>query len=86
MNDLPTLAAEVKALRTELAALRAQFRAQESRLLSKRKAAKRLGISRGPALDFLIETKQLSVVRVGRQVKIAASEVERLCRDGFRRH
>ncbi len=52
-----------------------------SRLLSKREAARRLGISRTRTLPDLIADRRLRVVRVGDGVRIPAAEVERLAKE-----
>jgi excisionase family DNA binding protein len=56
----------------------------EVRLLSKARAAKRLGIG-DETLSYLIRTKQLSTVRVGKRLKIPARDVENLSAKGFTR-
>lgn len=85
LTRFQTLNEKVDDLESEVKRLRGQVLLFDVRLLSKSRAAKRLGIDRGAALDFLIETKQLRTVRVGKRVKIPASEVERLAREGFKR-
>jgi excisionase family DNA binding protein len=62
-----------------------QVRRAEVRLLSKAAAAKRLGIG-DATLSYLIKSKQLSPVKVGKKrVKIPARDVERLATEGFKR-
>jgi excisionase family DNA binding protein len=48
------------------------------RLLSKREAARRLGISRNTTLEILIRRGQLRLVTVGKVKRIPAADVERL--------
>lgn len=54
-----------------------------ARLLSKSAAARRLNISRNDTLEYLIRSKQLTTVRVGKRLRIPATEVERLAQSGF---
>lgn len=75
------LRAEVRALRNQQ---KTATRMAEVRLLSKAQAAKRLAIG-NETLTYLIRTRQLSTVRVGRRVKIPARDVERLAANGFER-
>lgn len=49
-----------------------------SRLLSKRQAARLLGISRTTTLEDMIADRKLRVVKVGDRVRIPAAEVERI--------
>ncbi len=51
-------------------------------LLSKRQAAKLLGVSRGRTLDELIRTGHLRPVVVLGRLKLPREEVERLAREG----
>ncbi len=53
-----------------------------SRLLSKRAAARMLGVSRTTTLEDMIADRRLRVVRVGDGVRIPAAEVERLAKEG----
>lgn len=78
------LLAELADLKARVAALESQKRRTSSRLLSKREAAKRLGIDRGTTLELLIQTKQLRLVRAGKRQRIPEPEVERLVREGYR--
>ncbi len=50
-------------------------------LLSKREAAKRLGIDRGTTLEYLIETGRLRTVTIVGRVRIPVAELDRLCAD-----
>jgi excisionase family DNA binding protein len=61
-----------------------QLQASEARLLSRAAACRRLRIG-DATLTYLIRSRQLKTVRVGKWVKIAASEVERLATAGFSR-
>jgi excisionase family DNA binding protein len=78
------LLAEIATLKARVDALEAEKRQSSSRLLSKREAARRLGIDRGTTLELLIETKQLRLVRAGKRERIPEPEVERLVREGYR--
>src|ERR1700687_2249859 len=49
----------------------------EARLLSKRAAARRLGVDRGTTLQTLIDRGELRTVSVAGRVRIPASEIER---------
>ncbi|ABC81608.1 hypothetical protein Adeh_1836 [Anaeromyxobacter dehalogenans 2CP-C] len=51
--------------------------------LSKRAAAKKLGIDRGRTLSLLIRTGRLRTVPWGNAVRIPLAEVERLAAEGF---
>jgi excisionase family DNA binding protein len=55
----------------------------DARLLSAREVARRLGVSRGKTIGVLIDTGKIRTVVVNGRVKIPASEVERLTREGF---
>jgi excisionase family DNA binding protein len=56
---------------------------RDARLLSAREAARRLGVSRGKTIAALIDSGRLRTVTVNGRVRIPASEVERLAREGF---
>lgn len=51
-------------------------------LLSKREAARRLGLSRGRSIDALLASGRLRAVRVGRRLRIPLVEVDRFAREG----
>jgi hypothetical protein len=71
--------AELKAaLASELAPLLRRLGRSERRLLSKREAAKRLGIDRGTTLPDLIRSGQIKTVILAGRVKVPASEIERI--------
>lgn len=53
-------------------------------LLSKREAARLLGVSRGRTLDALIASDQVRAVRIGGRLRIPLAEIERLHADGLR--
>ena len=67
------MAEQVRALATRLPAQRA---------LSKRQAARLLGVSRGRTLDQLIRDGTIRTVRVGTRSKIPMAELERLLVEG----
>lgn len=74
------LAAEVKALRQELADLRASLSPSPAlgpgpELLSLREAARQLGVSRTRTLPALIRAGHIKTVRVGGREKIRASDL-----------
>lgn len=75
---------ELADLKQRVEALEAEKRRTSSRLLSKREAAKRLGIARGTTLELLIQTKQLKLVRTGKRQRIPEPEVEQLVKNGYR--
>jgi len=68
---------EIRSLKTQLANV-----SRSKRLLSKREAAKYLGVSRGRTLDVLIAAGRLRTVRIGGRLKIPLDEVERLATTG----
>lgn len=83
---LPSLDALV-GIRTALERVEAKLaqvleRQPEQRLLSKREAARLLGVSRGRTLDRLIQERALRPVIIGKRVKIPVAEIERLLLDG----
>lgn len=51
-------------------------------LLSKRKAARLLGVSRSRTLDALIDSDQVRTVRLGGRLRIPLAEIERLQVEG----
>lgn len=51
-------------------------------LLSKREAARLLGVSRGRTLDSLIASGQVRVVRIGGRLRVPRAELERLQAEG----
>jgi hypothetical protein len=65
---------------------RGASRAANAPPLSKREAARRLGIDRGTTLEDLIRERQLQTVPAlnGKGIRIPAHEVERLRREGLR--
>lgn len=86
---------EVGALRQEMLKQIGELKARvapipatrlHARLISLTEAARRLGIHRGPNMDYLVETGQLPLTKIqGRsRPKVAAAEVERLIREGFK--
>lgn len=79
-----SLEEQVAALTARIEALEKAKRRSHTHLLSKREAAKRLGVDRGTTLEVLIATKQLKTVRTGKRVRIPAAEVERLVREGYK--
>jgi excisionase family DNA binding protein len=52
------------------------------RLLSKREAARLLGVSRGRTLDLLIKSGTIRTVVIGTRAKVPMSEIERLMTEG----
>lgn len=54
-------------------------------VLSRREAARLLGIDRGETLGELLSTGQLRTVPWGRGLRIPLEEVQRLARDGWRK-
>lgn len=68
---------EIRSLKAQLASV-----SRSKRLLSKREAARYLGISRGRTLDALIAAGRLRTVRIGGRLKVPLDEVERLSRLG----
>jgi excisionase family DNA binding protein len=50
--------------------------------LSRRQAARRLGVSRGRTLDLLIQEGVIRTVRIGSRIKIPLAEIERLLQEG----
>ena len=78
--------AEVQLALTSIGVGEAKFSAKRGAgalLLSKREAARRLGIDRNRGLRALIETGQLNVVKKNGADAVPAAEVERLAREGF---
>ncbi len=73
-----------EAILREIRSLKAQLSnvSRSKRLLSKREAAKYLGVSRGRTLDVLIAAGRLRTVRIGGRLKIPLEEVERLATTG----
>ncbi len=73
-----------EAILREIRSLKAQLAnaSRSKRLLSKREAAKYLGVSRGRTLDVLIAAGRLRTVRIGGRLKIPLEEVERLATMG----
>jgi excisionase family DNA binding protein len=67
------------ALQAELAPLLRRLGKSDRRLLSKREAARRLGIDRNTTLRDLIDGGEIRTVVIAGRVKIPASEIERLC-------
>lgn len=51
-------------------------------LVSKREAARLLGVDRNWTLDRLVKEGAIRVVQVGKRVRIPMAEVERLAREG----
>lgn len=78
------LLAEIAELKARVEALESAKRRSSVRLLSKREAARRLGIDRGTTLEILIHTKQLKLVHAGKRKRIPEPEVERLVREGYK--
>lgn len=70
----------------ELRSLKAQLAnvSRSKRLMSKREAAKYLGVSRGRTLDALIAAGRLRTVRIGGRLKIPLEEIDRLASLGER--
>jgi excisionase family DNA binding protein len=66
------------AVAAEIAPLLRRLGRAERRLLSKREAARRLGIDRGTTLQDLIRSGEIRTVVLAGRVKIPASEIERL--------
>jgi len=66
------------ALAVGLAPILRRLGKQEPRLLSKRAAARRLGVDRGTTLTRLIHSGQIRTLTVAGRVKIPASEIERI--------
>ena len=62
----------------ELGPLLRRLGRSERRLLSKREAARRLGIDRGTTLQDLIRSGQVRTVILAGRVKIPAGEIERI--------
>lgn len=52
-------------------------------LLSKREAARLLGVSRGRTLDALLASGQVRAVRIGGRLRVPITEIERLQADGL---
>jgi hypothetical protein len=81
------LAAMMERLEHKLDALlereRPRRRNQESRLLTKRETARRLGVDRCTTLEDLLRNEHLRAVPYRAGVRIPASEVERLEREGI---
>jgi|SRR5712664_292710 len=59
-----------------------QPRGGDTRLLSLRGAARRLGVSRGRTLPDLIAERKVKTVTVAGRVKVPMSEIERIEREG----
>ena len=68
---------EIRSLKAQLASA-----ARSKRLLSKRDAARYLGVSRGRTLDALIAAGRLRTVRIGGRIKIPLEELERIATFG----
>jgi excisionase family DNA binding protein len=75
----------VERLLLDLVRERGASRAANAPPLSKREAARRLGIDRGTTLEDLIREQKLQTVPAlnGKGVRIPAHEVERLLREGL---
>ena len=89
---LASVLAEVQALRSDTAAMRQEMAARLTspspplpRLLSKRAAAKLLGVDRGTTLADLLATGNLRTVVLGGQERIPTAEIERLATEGTTR-
>lgn len=54
-------------------------------LLSKREAARLLGVSRGRTLDALLSSGQVRAVHIGRRLRVPLAEIERFQAEGGRR-
>jgi len=67
-----------RAIALDLAPLLRRLGRSERRLLSKREAARRLGIDRGTTLQDLIRSGQIRTVVLAGRVKIPVSEIERI--------
>ena len=74
---------EVRALRREVAELRRERRVGTGKLLSAAEAARRLGVSRGKTIAVLIDEGKIRTVPVNGRLRIPASEIDRLVREGF---
>ena len=74
------LEATIFAMAARVERLASQFPSQ--RLVSKRRAAVVLGVSRGRTLDRLIEEGIIRTVRIGNRDKVPMSEIERLVLEG----
>lgn len=85
--SLEALLETVQRLERKLDALtereRPKRRNREARLVSKRAAARALGIDRSTTLEDLIHDKQIRTVPVRGHLRIPATEIERLTRDGI---
>jgi hypothetical protein len=71
-------------LRAALAPLLRQLGKIDRRLLSKREAARRLGVDRNATLRDLIDRGEVRTVVFAGRVKIPASEIERIEQGGDR--
>lgn len=83
LKKLDALRAELKAIKSTHQQTARELRSAEVRLLSKARASKRLGIG-NETLTYLIRSKQLGTVKVGKRVKIPTADVERLASQGFK--
>jgi hypothetical protein len=66
-------------IRAALAPLLRHLGKTERRLLSKREAARRLGVDRNTTLRDLIDLGDIRTAVIAGRVKIPASEIDRLC-------
>lgn len=89
MNRRPESAeaAEIQSLRDTLERVSSQLtalvqRQPSQRLLSKREAARLLGVSRGATLNRLIQEGALRTIVVGKRAKIPMAEIEQLIAKG----
>lgn len=77
---LEQLLAEVRLL-----ARLTQGNAGDRALLTLRAAARRLGVDRGTTLANMIADREIRTVRLKGKLRIPASEIERICREGTTR-
>ena len=82
--DVDELARRVVSLEKRVHSLESARRKGTKLFVSRREAARRLGIGRDTTLEFLIRTKQLRVVRAGKWGRIPLRDVERVAQEGFR--
>lgn len=82
--DLADLAREIAALRAEVAGLTAAVAPRSAaRLMSMRKAAELIGVSRTRTLPALIRDGTVRTIMVNGRRRIASTEIERLQRAGL---
>jgi excisionase family DNA binding protein len=81
---LDDLARRIAELEKRVHSLETARRKGTKLFVSRREAARRLGIGRDTTLEILIRPKQLRVVKAGKWGRIPLRDVERVAQEGFR--